>query len=70
MRLELIAILQAVIVTAGIHGVSPDRRIQIIALVGATGGQLCNTSCYLSLATLSHLLALYVDSCSQWTAFE
>jgi len=39
MRLELIAILQAVIVTAGIHVVSPDRRMQIIALVGATGGQ-------------------------------
>ena len=71
MRLALIAILLAVIITVGIHSASTYRRMQMIAAFRrnrrvATERLLLLIFGY---AVPIHLL-LHVDSCSKWTAFE
>jgi len=70
-RLALIAILLAVIVTVGIHAFSPKRRAKMIATFRrnkwvAVEHYLLSVFGY----AVPIYLLLYVDSCSQWTAFE
>jgi hypothetical protein len=71
MRLALIAALLAVVVTVGIHAFSPNRRAKMVATFR------CNKWVAAEHSLLSVFgyavpiyLLLYVDSCSQWTAFE
>ena len=71
MRLVLIAIFLAVVLTAGIHAFSPKRRAKMIATF-RRNKWVAAEHCLLlvfSYAVPIYLL-LYVDSCSQWTAFE
>ena len=71
MRLALIAILLAVVVTVGIHALSPNRRAKMIATFRRNkwvAAEHCLLFVFGYAAPI--YLLLYVDSCSQWTAFE
>jgi hypothetical protein len=67
MRLALIAILLAVVVTVGIHAFSPNRRAKMIATFRRNKWVAAEYCSALFSATLSPIT---FDSCSQWTAFE
>jgi hypothetical protein len=71
MRLALIAILLAVVVTVGIHASSPNRRAKMIATF-RRNKRVATEHCFLTVFgyAVPIYLLLYVDSCSQWIAFE
>jgi hypothetical protein len=71
MRLALIAILLAVVVTVGIHAFSPNRRAKMIATF-RRNKWVAAEHCLLFVFgyAVPIYLLFYVDSCSQWTAFE
>jgi len=71
MRLALIAILLAVVVTVGIHAFSPNRRAKMVATL-RRNKWVAAEHCLLSVLgyAVPIFLLLYVDSCSRWTAFE
>ena len=66
MRLALIAILLAVVVTVSIHAFSPNRRAKMVATFRNKWivAERC-LSFVFGYAVPIYLL-LYVDSCSQW----
>jgi hypothetical protein len=71
MRLALIAILLAVVVTIGIHAFSPNLRAKMFAIFQRNrwvGAEHCLLFVF-GYAVPIYLL-LYVDSCSQWAAIE
>ena len=71
MRLALIAILLAAVLAVGIHAFSPNRRAQITAIF-RRNKWVAAEHCLLTVFgyAVPIYLLLYVDSCSQWTAFE
>ena len=71
MRLALIAILLAVVVTVGIHAFSPNRWAKLIATFRRYKW-VATEHCFLTVFgyAVPIYLLLYVYSCSQWTAFE
>ena len=71
MRLALIAILLAVVVTVGIHAFSPNRRAKLIATFRCSKS-VATEHCFLTVFgyAVPIYLLLWVDSCSQWSAFE
>ena len=71
MRLALIAILLAVVVTVGIHAFLPNRRAKTVATFQRN--KWVAAEHYLLFVfgyAVPIYLLLYVDSCSQWIAFE
>ena len=71
MRLALIAILLAVVVTVGIHAFSPNRRAKMIATFRRNKWVAAEHRLLFVLGyAVPIYLLLYVDSCSQWTAFD
>jgi len=71
MRLALIAILLAVVVTIVIHAFSPNRRAKTVAAF-RRNKWVATEHCLLFVFgyAVPIYLLLYVDRCSQWTAFE
>ena len=71
MRLALTAILLAVVVTVGIHAFSPSQRAKMVAAF-RRNKWVAAEHCLLFVFgyAVPNYLLLYVDSCSQWTAFE
>jgi ABC-type antimicrobial peptide transport system permease subunit len=71
MRLALIAFLLAAIVTIAIHAFSPKRREKMITTF-RRNKWIAAEHCLLFVFgyAVPIYLLLYVDSCSQWTAFE
>jgi hypothetical protein len=71
MRLALIAILLAVIVTVGIHAFSPNRRAKMIATFRRSKWVVAEHCLLIVFGyAVPIYLLLYVGTCSQWTAFE
>jgi len=71
MRLALIAILLAVVVTVVIHAFSPNWRREMVATF-RRNKWVAAERCLLFVFgyAVPIYLLLYVDSFSQWTAFE
>ena len=70
MRLALITILLAVVVTVGIHAFSPNRRAKLAATFRRN--KWVATERFLTVFgyAVPIYLLLWVDSCSHWSAFE
>ena len=71
MRLALIAILLAVVVTVGIHAFSPSQRERMVATF-RRNKWVAAEHCLLFVFgyAVPFYLLLYVDSFSRWTAFD
>jgi hypothetical protein len=71
MKLALIAILLAVVVTVGIHAFSPNRRAKMIETFRRNKWVAAEHCLLIVFGYAAPIyLLLYVDSCSHWTAFK